>query len=627
MKFIEYSERDIDFAANDDAPQFDALSQAAATPLFGVKNEEVTARHVARKLDFSPTPRLVQAIETPASITEIELSAVRENARARQPREIKTGVSWAALGGGLAALGWLAAAIGAPVSYYGLEALMTLEPALQGGFLALAFGPAVLFWLAANAAGEAFRARRLASALTDLAREQTQGSGTELVAKRAKEDVVELERAVEHALTRLGDLEAATQRNAAAFNAAIAASRGNAEYMAGVIAREREALVGLNGELRGQTDTMANTIGRQVRLIREAASTTRRDLEAAEETLASQAARIDETSSLMAERTADLRTAAADAHCVNTALGATIGDMLEGLGETTRLSDTARQCAVEAREAAGETATAVRETTQRAVSEAKRAAEAIRAEAAAMREAAEDTLSRLAEAAQAAREASDQSQAAADRHATSIERRLASLAATAKAPGKSAPRAPAPSAPEPLAMAHASFDADDERLEDLYDAAAAAARKAQSAPRGGWTSILAGAEPMLDERSARAPMREDGLDLVEFGAARQRPDEALRNSMLGMVRKSGVDLHDAFRASDLDVIAARSREGASARRRAVFAAAPASVKRMARHLRQDASARELAVEFRARPELAKADRSAQGADLVRAYLLIDTALS
>src|SRR5262249_7998415 len=72
----------------------------------------------------------------------------------------KTGLSWAAFAGGLAALLWIGAAIGLPLIYYGVDGVMRMDPTLQAGLAALAFGPALLFWLGAAAAGEALKARK-----------------------------------------------------------------------------------------------------------------------------------------------------------------------------------------------------------------------------------------------------------------------------------------------------------------------------------------------------------------------------------------------------------------------------------------------------------------------------------
>jgi hypothetical protein len=58
----------------------------------------------------------------------------------------------------------------------------------------------------------------------------------------------------------------------------------------------------------------------------------------------------------------------------------------------------------------------------------------------------------------------------------------------------------------------------------------------------------------------------------------------------------------------------------------VVDAAPGAVGRIARHVKRNLRAQEAAIEFRARPDLAKTDNKGEAPDLVRAYLLIDAAL-
>src|SRR5262245_22371124 len=46
-------------------------------------------------------------------------------------RELKTGFSWAAFAGGLASFAWIGGAIGVPLSTYGLNAILAMDPAMQ----------------------------------------------------------------------------------------------------------------------------------------------------------------------------------------------------------------------------------------------------------------------------------------------------------------------------------------------------------------------------------------------------------------------------------------------------------------------------------------------------------------
>jgi hypothetical protein len=374
---------------------------------------------------------------------------------------------------------------------------------------------------------------------------------------------------------------------------------------------------------------VAHAVGRQVRLMREASKLVKTEVEAAEDALQSHLTSFSESASVMGERTAAFHQAADSAAAASASLNGSMTEMLDGLAHATRLTETAKKSTAEAVLAANETASAVRETTRTAVYEAKRAAQLIRAETVALQDAAAETLAKLQDAAQAARAASEESQAAADYHAASIEKRLGALASTsgAKKAPVAAPR-PVERVPEP-AMA--------EEANSLYAAASAAVSRGASRGRveladaqpkrmfkgfGSWGNFM---PPREDEPVAAN--EDDSFELASFDSAPADPDAALKTGAIDLVTNAGVDLDDVLAAEDLARVARCSREGASARRRAVIDAAPGAVTRIARHVRRNANAQDLASQFRARPDLAKSTNKTEGSDLVRAYLLIDAALA
>jgi hypothetical protein len=578
-----------------------------------------------------------------------EEPAVQQFDPQEAPHKVKLGFSWAGFMGGVAALVWIAGAIGGPISYFGLNGVMSMDPAMQAGFVALAFGPALLFWLAASAAGEALKTRRLATELTRMAQEsrapfEAGESNVQRLSDAVKTEIETLNDAVSAALDRLAHLETAAQRNAALFNEAVSASRQSTEEMSDTLKRERDALVDMTTDMRGQTETMANAVGRQVRLMREASKLVKTELGAAEDALETHLASFSSAATLMGERTAEFHHAADGAAHATTTLNTTMHSMLDGLSEASRLTDAARQSADQAMLAANETASAVRETTRSAVAEAKRAAQLIRAEAASMQEAAVDTLAKLNEVARAARDASEESQAAADRHVASIEKRLSALASTANVKKTS-----------PVLVQRAPERIVERRLEPamaettmLHMAATAAvarggsrgtsqALRVESEPKrmfkgfGGWGGFIS--TPRHDETPVAA---NESYELVDFSrpmvtqAPKLEPktiDAALKHGALDLVTDAGVDLDDVLAPSALEQVALNSRNGASARRRAVSELAPTAVSRIARHMQRNEHAQELATQFRARPDLAKSEKKGEGSDLVRAYLLIDAALA
>jgi hypothetical protein len=562
----------------------------------------------------------------------------------QEPVKIKNGFSWAGFAGGLAALAWIAGAIGGPLSYFGVDAVMAMDPAMQAGLIALAFGPALLFWVSASAAGEALKARRLATELTRIAhRSNFPVQAGELEAQRVsdvvKNEIENLNDAVATALTRLSELETVAQRNAHLFGEAINASRENAQQLSYALKVERDAIVELNQDLKGQTEVIAHSVGRQVRLMREASKIVKTEVDAAEAALQSHMGAFSQSAAVMGERTAAFHEAADTAHAATTSLNGAMTEILDGLTQATRLTETAKKSTAEAVLAANETASAVRETTRAAVTEAKRAAQLIRAETVALQDMAAETLSKLQDAANAARMASEESQAAADYHAASIEKRLGALASTSGAKKVVAQRPVerpveriVERKPEPVL----------EEVTTLHAAANAAVARGGSRPIarvevaetqtkrafkgfGGWGNFM----PQRDEQPAPIAANEDSFALADFGASANEidPDTELKTGAVDLVTNAGVDLDDVLQAADLERIARCSREGATARRRAVIDAAPGAVTRLSRHLKRSTDAHMTAQAFRARPDLAKSERKGEGSELVRAYLLIDAALA
>lgn len=560
-------------------------------------------------------------------------------------KPMKTGFSWAGFLGGTTALVWIVGAIGGPISYFGPDALMTMDPALQAGLLALAFGPALLFWITSSAAGEAFKARRLGMRLAKLA-EQSRfpNEAVEQDARRlsetVKSEIESLNDAVASALNRLAELERSAQRNAALFGDAVANARINAESMTETLRQEREAIADVSNDLKGQTEVVAHSIGRQVRLMREASKLVKTELDSVEDALETRLASFAESAAAMSEHTTQFHVVADKAAAATSQLNGAMSDMLDGLAEATRLTETAKKSTAEAVLAANETAGAVRETIRAAVFEAKRAAQLIRAEAAAMQETADGTLGKLQGAAAAARDASAESQAAADRYTTQIEKRLGALAATAGArkpapQPRAAERPPARSIERPVERAAARAPAPVvEEMNTLHAAARAAVARggapradAETQPRrvfkgfSSWTNFMPPAP--REEEAPPIAANEDDYQLASFGNA----DDDLKAGAINLVIDSGVDIDEVLGPVDLDRIARSSRAGGNARRRAVLDAAPSAVGRIARHVRRHASAQHLATQFRARPDLAKSENRSEGSDLVRAYLLIDAALA
>ena len=518
---------------------------------------------------------------------------------------------------------------------------------MQAGLIALAFGPALLFWVSASAAGEALKARRLATELTRMAqRSNFPVQAGELEAQRVsdvvKNEIENLNDAVATALNRLAELETVAQRNAHLFGEAINASRENAQQLSYALKVERDAIVELNQDLKGQTEVIAHSVGRQVRLMREASKIVKTEVDAAETALQSHMTSFSESAAVMGERTAAFHEAADTASAATASLNGVMTEMLDGLTQATRLTETAKKSTAEAVLAANETASAVRETTRAAVTEAKRAAQLIRAETVALQDMAAETLSKLQDAANAARMASEESQAAADYHAASIEKRLGALASASGAKKTVAPR-PVERQVERIVERQVERQPEPvyEEVSSLHAAATAAVARggsrtarvevAETQPKrafkgfGSWGNFM----PQREEQAPVAA-NESAFDLADFGstvAPSIDPDTELKTGAIDLVTNAGVDLDEVLQPADLERVARCSRDGATARRRAVIDAAPGAVTRLSRHLKRSTDAHLTAQAFRARPDLAKSERKGEGSELVRAYLLIDAALA
>ncbi len=545
---------------------------------------------------------------------EIELA--RSEPPAPPARDV---FSWAAFGGGLAALLWLAGAIGVPLSLYGAEGLAALHPAQQAAFAALALGPAALFWLCAAAAGEAARARAMAGEAAALARETFAPDHTRsLAAQRfgadVRAEIQALNESVDAALDRLGELDSAAQRNAGLFSQTLAATRDDADVVLQELSREREAFAALKEDIRAQTEALAQQVGRQVRLLREASKLVTSEMCAAENALEDHLAAFNNAAAVMAQRTHAFQNAATLARSSSHSMEETMGAVLEQLGEATKLTDTARRSAEEAAHAATGVASAVREATQVAIFEARKAPQLIRAESAALQDSAKTMLATLKEAAEAAREASHHAQAAADRHAASIQQRVSALAAQ--------PMRPAAPVQQARTQAAAPRQAQADMSEECAPAKAVGAR-GFSGLKGvtGWSNVM----PPSAMRAAALDEDSDIFALADFGAPANDPDAVLKSQAMELITSVGVELDETLDAAALEQIAHRSRMGALARRRAVTEAAPVAVSRIARHVKRNQAARIVANDFRSRPDLAKSEETSS--DLVRAFLLIDAALA
>jgi hypothetical protein len=580
----------------------------------------------ARDLDFAwpPTHLDQRDIEIPltATVTETVIGEPPAYQIKMPPMEI-VGPGWMAIAG---ALGWISTAAATPIAMLGWQAVQALPVAALAGWGAAALAPAILILNSASAAREAHRTRRETMRLTAMAAEVlAPGEAAEARARRlgftVRSEIGALQHVMDTALDRLMELETAAARNAETFNNAVACANEGAGALTQMLGHERHAIQALNQDLSEQTEVIGQTIGRQVRMMREATRLVRCEFENADDVFQNHLTQFAASAALMHERTEAID------HAAQTTLGAvskldnTMSGALDALAQASSLTDTARQSADAAALAANATASAVRDTTQRAVADARRVAQMIRQETEAMEASATETLSRLKMAAEEAHRASAEAQAAADMHATSIQRRLAGMADSARA------------ARTPVKATHvhdAHEIAEDGMVTAHMQVAAGGGgrtrARAEYVERGNVVpNFFSGQGSTGNLGPMNQPANDANVHADAFALnANANANDNEADRALHVLSRAGVRVGETLTQRDLDAIAQRARNGAGARRTAVQACAAKAIDQIRVLLTQDSDAFANAKAFRAKPQMATAsgDRN-----LLVAYLLLDTAMA
>jgi hypothetical protein len=474
------------------------------------------------------------------------------------------GPGWAAMA---MALGWVGAVIATPLASPGVQAMLEQPPLLLAALAALALLPPLVIVSCSAAVREATRARQEQWRLTQFARrvmlgpDEMEGRAEEM-GRSIRAEIDEINASMIGALDRMAQLEAAAIRNAHAFEDAVTGARSSATALSEALNGERAAFAQLNADLQSHTENLGATVARQIRMMREASNLVRQETARADQSLTANIASLATSTAALGEKTQALDDVVELAAHSAQHFGQSMGTALHALAEATKLNDSASQSAETSALAAQQAAQAVRDAAVYAAADARRVTEIIRAETKVMQDQAQATLDMLRNAADEARRAAQHSEAAAARFTTP-------------------PRRNAPSVAPPL--------------------------KSHSAQSN---SSSGGA------RAAHAFAMSAPANDIDF-------DADLRLRILRLIADAGIDLETLFSTADLDYIAGRSRDGAPGRRRAVTLAAMDAVERIQHRLHHDARARDLALMFRSKPDLAS---SAGGRNALKAYLLVDAAL-
>ncbi|MGE0045379.1 MAG: hypothetical protein AB7J28_08305 [Hyphomonadaceae bacterium] len=545
---------------------------------------------------------------------------------------------------------WIAAALLAGYRYIGWERFAALDPISIMLLIAVGILPALMVLLAGQAAREGVRARfeagRLADAANGLLNPAAHSeSAARRLAVAVRGEIATLDKALEHTLSRVQEIETSITKQQHSVNHVAAAAKRGADAMISGMEHERAELLRIAEDLNAQAALIGQHISQHTHQIAQAARFAEAEVRAADEALDARLQSFGAAAALITDRTEELTGAAAASSDSALRLETALSSALDALARATQLTDAARQSAEAATMAASSSAGAMRDTAARAIEEAKRAAEMIRGEAASVERDASSALAKLRDAAENARGAA---RAARDAAAPAPIQPAAppqpvapppapSRSTFARGPAELRPRAPtAPPQPEPSAFEEPPAPASPhpsaangnggawtwrELLSSMDDDDGAGA---PSQPRRSG----AGPAPEPPTVSRRRAEAEDPIARLTKSVTEQRGAHPI--GAVAVIAQAGVNMGEVFTAAALDRIAHRSRNGTQARRKAVKDAVGPAVARLKEHLKRTDQARLEAANFLRSDgariaELLSRGRASMSADATRAFLLLDAA--
>lgn len=567
------------------------------------------------------------------------------------PAQREPGAMIARLSVGVAVV-WIIATIAISVALLGADGIAALEPAQFAALIAAAVLPALMAVFSGAAAREGARARSEAQRLADAADrlmnpEQSAEEAARKLAKTVRGEINQLDKALEHTLAKLSEVEGMVSRQARAVDDMSDQAKAGATQMISGMEREREELLKISRDLTGQAQMIGDSISRHTQAIAHSARQAEAEIRAADQTLDHRMTSFGAAAALINDRTHALSGASQASADSALRLEQALSNALEVLAKATDLTDAARQSADAATLAANSTASAVRDTTSRAIDDAKRAAEIIRGEAVNVEQEAAIALERLREAADEARSAAVGARTAAEQVGEEARSRPRAL----QQPRRQEPeppryehpdwrntRDPLESAPPPRGRR------EDQSMFGERDEARAPEREPRPTERGApppnwtWRELLSNfdedqpAPQEPQQRRRRSQPNEDPVARLTQQISEPRQAGAATTSLpvADIIAHAGLRLDEVFSASGLDRVAQRSRSGSQARRRAVRDAAPGAVDHLAEYLAHDAHANQEAMQFLRNDgariaELLSRGRASMNADATRAFLLIDSA--
>lgn len=543
---------------------------------------------------------------------------------------------------GLLALGvgalWVIGSLAAAFALLGADRIFSLGLVEAAALTAAVILPALMAIFAGAAARDSalarFEARRLADAADRLLNpERSAEDAARQLATTVRGEIGALDKALEHTLARLREVEGQIARQTQSVDAMADKAKGGAGAMITGMEREREELMRISQELTGQAQTIGAAISRHTQSISEAAKLAEAEVRAADQALDHRLSSFGAAAALISDRTHGLSTAAQASADSALRLEQALSNALDVLAKATNLTDAARQSADAATLAANSTAGAVRETTSRAIDDAKRAADLIRGEAVNVEREAALALERLRDAADAARAAAMGARDAIE-DAAPAPRRTRGPREEYDASWRNEPDPL--EQPQPRRAARDGYE-ERERPAAPQPARSLRGERAERSAGADWTwrELLSNVDE--DGRAAAPapapPQRREPADDPVAHLRRRISDPRPAAPSLPIVETiahAGLDLDTVFSPSGLERIAQRARSGTQARRRAVHDAAPDAARRLAEHLAHDPVANQDAMQFLRSEgariaELISRGRASMNAEATRAFLLIDAA--
>lgn len=321
------------------------------------------------------------------------------------------------------------------VASLGIDGIAKLSPLMLAGGAAAVFAPGLAMILAGIMARESIRSSQANAVVLTSARlllEPAEVSREEVstLAQAISQETVALNRALSDTRSRFDALKHDIEQSVGGALKAAEIVRADSEVLVNRMGSEREGLVQLAENLRGQADQLAKAIPRHAQIMAEATRAAQDQVRQADSTLDQRLRDMAETSSHLAQRIAQLDTMGAESRKRAQNLASVLMRLDEQLVQSTRMVEAATKAGELASAATRSTAESLRDTVSDALAAAMKATETINTSSAQAADNARQSLTLLKEAGTQAEATTRAAAHAARTHADETERRVNQLADT-----------------------------------------------------------------------------------------------------------------------------------------------------------------------------------------------------